>query len=115
MKAKSFYQKVRKHLLTQKKKATNLVGSCVYLDANGLKCAVGCLIPGGHPGFENGGVVSDLFGEFPDLEKRFLRGWDRNADELDGFLSDLQEIHDGSEVRDWEEDLNEFAEKEHLL
>ena len=39
------FNTVGNHLLTQREQAISASGSCVYLSCNGLKCAVGCLIP----------------------------------------------------------------------
>lgn len=44
MKIQELFDTVATHLLTQKKRATNTHG-CAYRGENGLKCAVGCLIP----------------------------------------------------------------------
>lgn len=39
------FDKVAKHLLTQKVQCANSAGNCMYRGPNGLKCAVGALIP----------------------------------------------------------------------
>jgi hypothetical protein len=38
------FDKVKKHLLTQNKRALDRGGSCLYRAAEGLTCAAGCLI-----------------------------------------------------------------------
>ncbi len=49
MNRQEVFTKVKDHLLKQNKAAVNAgYGACAYLAPDGLKCAVGCLIPDGH-------------------------------------------------------------------
>ena len=45
MEAQEIYDKVKAHLLTQGERSTDMGNHCLYRGPNGLKCAVGCLIP----------------------------------------------------------------------
>jgi len=45
-------------------------GSCLYLAANGNKCAVGLFIPKGHAGQKFSGIAYDLFTHYEDLSAR---------------------------------------------
>ena len=54
MNRQEVFDKVAIHLLTQNAKALNSGGLCVYKTPNGLRCAVGCLIPDGHDALNSG-------------------------------------------------------------
>lgn len=105
------FDKVVKHLLTQKARA--VVGdpdnqSCRYRTAEGLKCAVGCLIPDDmySIGMENNSIGS-LLSAFPRVDQ-LLEGVDYN------LLADLQCIHDGDEPEKWHRLLRGVGERYHL-
>jgi len=49
-----------RHLRKQRACFSNNKGMCLYLDANGRKCAVGALIPNGHPAQRSLGDVDNL-------------------------------------------------------
>ena len=110
------FNKVATHLLTQKSKAQKLVddefrAACYYLMEDGRKCAVGCLLPDGHPGQKLMGTVSNLLWQYPDLA--YL--WE--VDELNNdvwFLTRLQEIHDSVDVENWHYQLTQFARDQKL-
>jgi len=62
MNAQEIFDTVVTHLYTQGKQADNGEGGCMYRTDEGLKCAVGCLIPDDqyHPSME--GTPVDLLG-----------------------------------------------------
>ena len=101
MNKQDIYDKVRAHLLSMDAPATRasaLTGggeSCLYLDPDtGRKCAIGCLIPDGHPGQGFLGDVLSLMDEYPDLAD--LWGVSFDDDEDGQFLYQLQRVHDGN-------------------
>lgn len=105
------FNKVARHLLKQGERsvlvANGGLDTCQYRSAEGRMCAVGCLI-------------SDRYYK-PDME-----GWDiqglldhgyklpKSITENVGFLSDLQQIHDGWDPARWLEKLREFAAERDL-
>jgi len=108
MSKQRIFNRVYKHLLTQKERAYDeKYGSCSYLDSEGRKCAVGCLIPDGHPGQDFRGGVEMLFEEYPDLKKKL-----GNED----FLVKLQFIHDYHTIptAKWKFELEALAKEEGL-
>lgn len=86
------FEYVVKHLFVQGKRASNDLGVCRYLSNDGLKCAVGCLIPTEiyDPLMEQSGGVSGLLTEFGYSLPYFM--W-----QYRGLLFSLQIIHDNSE------------------
>jgi hypothetical protein len=88
-----------RHLRQQKHQALAMEGgACVYLTESGLKCAVGALIPDGHPAQADSGGVSSTWGRYPDLF--------HEADVA--FLGECQRrLHDDSQPSDWTEDYFE--------
>ncbi len=99
------YDKVRKHLLTQNKKALNPEGTrCRYrATSDGARCAIGCLIPdelyslnmegeGVSPGFIDKYHLNDLF-----------------PVESFGLLRSLQATHDLNYPCHWKECLDIIA------
>jgi hypothetical protein len=108
MSKQRIFNRVYKHLLTQKERAYDeKYGACSYLDSEGRKCAVGCLIPDGHPGQKFRGGVEMLFWKYPDIKKKL-------GNEV--FLSTLQDIHDDhtSTPAKWKSELETLAEEEGL-
>lgn len=133
MNRQDIFNRVATHLWVQRERATILGDSkqCAYLvvkNEKTLKCAIGILIPDGHPAQNSSGTVkflvgnaeevamvkesdrSDILGPFPDL--RLLWNVEDNADE--DFLEKLQDIHDHTSVDDWPLELAKFA-VEHKL
>jgi hypothetical protein len=84
------FNKVVNHLLNQGKLATNGKGACAYRSEEGLKCAVGCLIPDKFYDKEiEGKLVSNIFKNFPwIMEKSGL------SPASEPLLARLQTIHD---------------------
>lgn len=65
---------------------------CIYLSADGLKCAVGIFIPDGHPAQRLSVGVLSLAETFPDLAGV---AWPATRDGLD-LAEVLQQAHDAS-------------------
>lgn len=96
------FDKVAKHLLTQKKAALASNGSCQYRTASGLSCAVGCLIP------DDVYVIS--------MENKAARSFlDEHGDDVPELvphrrlLLSLQLVHDHSPPSIWASRLQETA------
>ena len=116
MNAQEIYNPVRDHLLKQgaRSVSVNGYGGCEYRSDDGLKCAVGCLIP------------DEMYSTR--LEGRGVRSEEvirvlKNAGVLDGIvysgrgderlnmLDELQNIHDRKTPDVWAEHLNSVAAK----
>ena len=90
MNAQEIFDTVVRHLHAQGRPALDSLGDCRYRTVDGLKCAVGGLIPDGVDpwGIEGFPVTSDTFSkwaaihELPDLPENV------------GLLKDLQSGHD---------------------
>ena len=102
------FDKVVNHLLKQNKKAAKFPNpyrsECMYKNSEGLKCAVGCLIPDDkyQPYMEN--MRSDEILNEIGLEKLNIN-----------FIDELQKTHDHFMVREWGERLKHIAEKFNLV
>lgn len=99
------FNKVKEHLLTQNRKSYDTYVGCMYRNADGLKCAIGCLIPDElyHPGIEKEPVThlatrNDGLGLF--LQQFNLP-----------LLEELQGIHDCTPTDEWPDKLEEVAER----
>ena len=97
------FNTVKAHLLSQNKQARNEF-SCTYLTTAGLKCAIGCLIPDGHPGQDALGGVRSLLEIYPDLAAMILPV----GSDVD-FLVALQRVHDHNLPDVWDRKLSEIA------
>lgn len=91
---KEMFDKVSKHLLTQNTRCMeNLL--CRYRNSEGMKCAIGALIP------------DELYS--PSMEGYIARQLNQQhnlwPEELNLLASDLQNIHDCYEVSSWNEKL----------
>ena len=102
------FTKVKNHLLTQNCKATEQK-VCRYRTANGLKCAIGCLIPDDvyTRNIEHKTVDLLCSGVVKDFD--YLKQFDKS------FLRRLQVIHDNVDVDKWENELKAFARLENLV
>ena len=100
MTLQEIYNKVRKHLLTQNKRASQN-GACRYRTADGSMCAIGCLITDAEykPEWEGTGVNS--LARDPGTP-----AWLRVHENA---LCQLQDIHDGAPVEHWAHHLDKFA------
>lgn len=98
------FDKVATHLLTQREKSS-IGTNCVYRGKDGLKCAIGCLIPDERylPTMEKKTVETLLY-DFPTL---------REVPEINGndeLLQRLQSCHDAHDVDNWRAQLRLIAE-----
>lgn len=103
------FDKVAAHLLTQNQKAITVDGRCKYRTDDGLKCAVGCLIPDDvyGPLLEDKSILY-LLTAYPEL---------KDIPEINGFamfLTELQHIHDNYRVEEWYSQLKSLAEEYEL-
>ena len=107
MNKQEIFDKVATHLMKQMCQAKHGY-FCKYRTEEGLRCAVGCLIPDHlySPNLEGKKVEKEEF--TPILKALGIR-----PDNV-GFLSALQSIHDYSFVSDWRKDLERLALKHHL-
>lgn len=96
------FDTVSQHLLSQKKmsiRETDYGLECAYRGDNGLKCAIGCLIPDELYNEKMEGIsIHGLARKFPSLGKIFR---DVNMD----MLLELQGVHDDTPVERWGERL----------
>jgi hypothetical protein len=111
MNYQDIFNKVSTHLLEQNEKAVTVCSvsgetSCRYKTPEGLKCAVGALIPEGHSAEDAQMNVDDLLVNYPDLATLFGVSND-DPDET-------YEIHDNNGSWHWNECLEDFAIKHEL-
>ena len=104
MTKQEIFDKVITHLRKQNKKATNIFGGCEYKNVNGLRCAVGCLIPDDmyDKKMELSSTVDGLFRDFLEIQKLLGK---RNKD----FLTRIQVIYDSCRIENWEERWENLA------
>lgn len=99
MKRREIFDKVKAHLLEQNERSSRIndMDTCLYRGPNGLKCAVGVLIPDDlyHPDMEQ--VSAEA------LRRSWALPW-READ--DYFIQELQEIHDSVLPENWPQELD---------
>lgn len=117
MNTQEIFDKVATHLLTQNKKSLLHPDSkdefssrmCAYRNPQGLKCAIGALIPDSlyDPAFEEMGSITTLpRGLFPKIGINYV--------EHHFFLLELQVIHDRYPVYEWKGKLRVLAKKYEL-
>lgn len=104
----SIFDRVYRHLLAQGKPSVLPDGSgCAYRGANGLACAVGCLIDDEHydPKLEGSSVMDH------DVETavRASLGGDVPSDAWP-MLADLLEVHDEADPKRWARELGYVAD-----
>jgi hypothetical protein len=109
MTRQQIFTKVKNHLLSQNAKAMGKYGTCMYRTAEGLKCAVGCLIPDYEYDRRIEYKIVENLCDGGIKEFTFLKDFDKN------FLRRLQVIHDNVDVKDWEKELKAFATLENLV
>ena len=118
MNKQEVFDKVAKHLLTQKIKCVDSTGRCVYRGINGLKCAIGCLIPDDvyEPSME-GFVIHHWFGNTSlsgdGPNRKTSIDWMKPA-AMNDLLQSLQLIHDGYTPNEWQKQLKNVAKKHEL-
>lgn len=110
MNKQEVFDKVVKHLLTQKACSEDDMRHCKYRGPNGLMCAVGCLITDKAYAPHLEGKVANSFEVANALEKS---GVDTSPDVL-CLLYGLQKIHDRCDVDNWEQHLRSVADEFHL-
>lgn len=106
------FDRVVRHLLTQKRKSVDVHALCLYRNHTGLSCAVGCLIDAAHykPEIErqavNTAVVQDALVLSGVLTRSACPGVFRGPDEGKVDLRcKLQRVHDTYEVAEWPRQL----------
>ena len=101
MNRREIFDTVNENLLRQNKKAQLENGDCKYLTDNGLRCAIGWLIPDGHPALHSSQAVPCLLAEHQDLWEL----WGIRDDGDSEFLEALQDVHDDYLPRYWKAKL----------
>lgn len=106
MNAQELFDKVTKHLLTQKVRATGSNGLCKLRDDQGRSCAIGCLIPDNK--------------YTPEMEEQWhnpiaiLSSFiDINEENLE-LLHQLRDLHDHTEPKIWRHKLEQLAKRFNL-
>ena len=104
------FDKMVGHLRKQNAKSEDEEGgACLYRGPNGLKCAVGCLIPDElyHYGLEgcsvNEGRVNATLSKVLDI-KDF-----ENYSKVFNLLQNVQHIHDEYSIQEWEREFKKAA------
>ena len=98
------FDKVVTHLITQGERSISKLDNCLYKALNGLKCAVGCLIPDEE-------YSSDMEGQCAEaLYNRGVLDFLGSGIEV-SLLGDLQKLHDEKLPPTWKEGLLLLAEK----
>lgn len=109
------FDKVAKHLLTQNKKSVISFPDesvcCVYRNPEGLRCAIGCLIPDEkyETYFENRPADDDAILAACGLEDGNEDILIRDLDFITQLLLALQRVHDRYDPSRWKEELIEVA------
>jgi len=98
---KEVFDRVKTHLLAQGERSRHSTGVCAYHGANGLKCAVGCLITeeAYSKELEGKNVKSDRV-----LPALIASGISTDSTTLH-MLTSLQRIHDDEAPANWEREL----------
>ena len=112
MNAQEVFDTVATHLLKQNMRAIDMEGSCVYRSHDGLKCAVGCLIPDDiyEPGFESLGEIVVVIENCKELLADKASDWvTENLAPHFELLDDLQRVHDSDRPEAWPMALNRVA------
>ena len=110
MKRQEMFDKVARHLLTQKMRAELLIGDCRYRLGN-LSCSIGCLIlDDAYNPLLEGLEVADP-SVLAALRASGVKPLNRQTIHL---LEDLQEIHDNGNPMEWRSELEETARSWHL-
>ena len=107
MDRQAIYDKVKHHLLVaQPRPALSGEGGYNYQNLAGDRCAIGCLIPDGHPGLNSEFRVRGLLSSYPDLGQL----WGVDTADIE-FLEYLQAVHDSYLPLGWEAELAYIAKK----
>jgi hypothetical protein len=111
------FDKVAMHLLEQGARAEDAGLTCQYRGSNNTKCAVGCLIQKKHYDPKLEGKTIDESTKGGQAVRRAVcasLGVDRLPKDTVELLGDLQGVHDGEDVADWESELANVATKHGL-
>ena len=104
------FDRISKHLLKQNERSTGHIGGdCRYRGDNGLKCAVGAIIPDKKYSEKIEGAVVSHPSVANCLPIRYQGG------NLIKFLLKLQTLHDKTAVHLWKDGLKEIAKDEGLV
>jgi hypothetical protein len=118
MSIQEIFNKVASHLLQQNARSLNGKGICYYRGEEGLKCAVGILIPDCLYNENLEGVRVDSFSVLGCLLKAGVLETIYPSNYCDekkiALLMLLQTIHDKSTVLDWKDELKLLAEQANL-
>jgi hypothetical protein len=111
--AQDLFDQVVSHLRQQGKRSQAVLGigliRCLYRHPDGLKCAVGCLIPDAN--YEDTMEKQDLHQVLEMLPKELRERLLRH----EAMLLDLQHLHDDTKVEMWEAIMAEIAIKNGLV
>src|ERR1700739_42157 len=92
------FDKVAVHLLTQNEQSMNPSGAfCKYRGANGLSCAVGCLVDDKHYDPQ----MEDKSPDCIEVMKVLRHTVDIDNHGISSLLNELQLLHDGHEPKEW--------------
>ena len=101
--------RVSEHLLAQNKKSVNFWGSCLYRGPDGLKCAIGALLP------DDTDFIRLENLPVSDPAVLAVLGVDVNDMETIGLLTQLQKMHDNGPIDTWAEGLTLIADNLALI
>ncbi len=114
MNRQEIFDTVAKHLLTQNRQSVTLICTCLYRGPEGLKCAIGCLIPDElyKPAIERHPVFSlickpERLGYTQQQQADLAKLGFTKDNEL--FLTRLQKIHDNYKPEEWHACLKTLA------
>jgi len=102
------FDTVARHLLSQRRRAIGGVeNNCKYKTPEGLRCAVGCLIPADRysPAIEGAKASRSVVTERIDPKYGPVLCRD------EALLTDLQQVHDGYLVSSWPQELRAVADR----
>lgn len=101
------FDAVARHLLTQNQKCHDAEGvHCAYRGPNGLKCAIGALIPDDVYTSEMEGFTASALRSKLDADLGDRLPWPKK---LDGFAGLLQKVHDEGLPEQWRDRLRSLA------
>ena len=103
------FDKVVKHLLTQKRRSNNEYG-CAYRAPDGAMCAVGCLISDKayDPGIEGSSVYNSQ------VQGKLAESGVPTYNKMVFLLADLQGIHNQRPISLWKTYLQDLAKQQNL-
>ncbi len=115
----SLFDAVARHLLTQRAcsylpkdhPANDAGNGCAYRGENGLRCAIGALIPDDRYSPEFEGLTVRTFGQEAAMLRAAASLPDDRDDPLNMLAASLQRIHDGTHPNAWARDLRAAAER----